>query len=541
LCDTARSGVVVTTADKGGSVVVWCRDAYVRCGLDFLLGDPSTSDPYYGLTVFETDDGSNNNLFDSSSPENHPDYRLLSGGAVECAVLHSDALAERARLTSLLVAGKCLREGGGAWMDSQASVAACPIRFHPKTHKDVCAATGTFQGRPIVNTVRSVTRPIDKYLSIICRPLLSKIPFTSTGTRDLLWRLRSLNQNCLDSGVVISGLHSADVVSMYPSVRLEEAVAFCVRFYASYHPLLVRAFAASPRAAERSLLPPSVQLFESLLRFVLTRNYVVFPPPACESSERETGVHAADTTGSMYFVQCRGVAMGSCISTFVAGCYVWESMRPVCTDIGLLWTGYRQQDPQQQSSCAPFSFTPDSLKSSTSNSSGGGARSTPTRILFVTRFVDDLFAVTGYLKQEQEQERRQRRQHEGDAAWESFCAGVSFNSPGLSLVLTTKHGSPNLRYLDLDLTIVHHPATKRAIVSTQKNSTSGPPCKKSRTEKKEEENPAVSTVIKGPPDDFVLWKASTTASSTTTTTTTTTSKVKFTVTKTYSHNGCHYN
>jgi hypothetical protein len=122
-------------------------------------------------------------------------------------------------------------------------------------------------------------------------------------------------------------------------------------------------------------------------------------------------------------------------------------------------------------------------------------------------------------EQEQEQERRQRRQHEGDAAWESFCAGVSFNSPGLSLVLTTKHGSPNLRYLDLDLTIVHHPATKRAIVSTQKNSTSGPPCKKSRTEKKEEENPAVSTVIKGPPDDFVLWKASTTASSTTTTTT----------------------
>jgi hypothetical protein len=54
---------------------------------------------------------------------------------------------------------------------------------------------------------------------------------------------------------------------------------------ASYHPLLVRAFAASPRAAERSLLLPSVELFESLLRFVLTHNYVVFPLDATTFSD----------------------------------------------------------------------------------------------------------------------------------------------------------------------------------------------------------------------------------------------------------------
>ena len=66
--------------------------------------------------------------------------------------------------------------------------------------------------------------------------------------------------------------------------------------------------------------PAAFSVLKDLLWFVLSNSFIHFD----ETDE--------------YFLQTSGVAMGSCISVFVANCYVWESMRTACSLLDLLWS-----------------------------------------------------------------------------------------------------------------------------------------------------------------------------------------------------------
>ena len=274
----------VCISDKGSTVVVWCSLAYQREALHHL---------------------SNINC-----------YRRLSGGRDECCRLVQVAAGERGALALSLRTGKHINHQEFARIES-ASATPSPIRFLPKMRKPLNPKTGTFHGRPIVSTVSSVVRPLDKYLAIITRPLLAKIPFCLTSTDDLLARLRHLNTTSLPTDydyLQQLGIYTADIVSLFPSVPWFEGVKACVHFYSEWFPWLVRVF-----ASENKLPPPPPELFSDLVNFVVRNSFIHFP------------------TDDSYYQQTSGVAMGACISVYVANCYVWSAMRPVCLDLGLPW------------------------------------------------------------------------------------------------------------------------------------------------------------------------------------------------------------
>jgi hypothetical protein len=429
LSNPKESGVVVMRADKGGATVVWCLDSYIRCGLDHLLGDPTT------------DVGTASEM-----------YRLLPGGLQEAVALNDSALLDRSRLVAQLVKEGCLSERGGSWVASLKSGGtnpAAPIRFHPKLTGPPQQSSLTFRARPIVSTVCSVTRSVDKYLAVLTKELLAKIPFTCGSTKELLCRLRALNDHCHDNSFQLTGLHTADVVGLYPSVRWEPGVQASLVIYERWRGFVQQRINQNPKY-RRPLNTPSPQLFESLLRFVLANNVIVFPE------------------ADMYFVQCSGVAMGSCVSAFVAGCYLWSCMRSVLNENPILYGGLLW--PQYNSSTGlavdvpPYVTTPDN----------GNESGRETRIIFLVRYVDDFLCATALVNGDNATPITTSIR-QGVLAFDDFVSRMRHHSPDNSLAFTTHHHDFQqeslTKFLDCQLRIIAHPLSGRRIVSSSKFST----------------------------------------------------------------------
>ena len=123
------------------------------------------------------------------------------------------------------------------------------IRFRPKLHKPLDAASQTFTARPLVSTTWSVSRPIDKFFAVIVMPLMVKVPFSCNSTGDLLSRLRGYNDwftNVFQQGETPLNrrrhavrLQRADIVSLLLSVRWTPTVDACLWLYSEWYPWLV--------------------------------------------------------------------------------------------------------------------------------------------------------------------------------------------------------------------------------------------------------------------------------------------------------------
>ena len=418
LADTEQSGVVVRSADKGGSMVVWCLEAYVRCGLDHLLGDPANTE---------------------GKEEEEEMYRMLPGGLDEATAMHDAARRELAALCEAMTRERCLKPGGVNYIRTLTSDLASPIRFHPKLHKPPCESSMTFAGRPIVSTVRSVTRGLDQYLSVLTRELVSRIPFTLTSSKELAWRLRRLNDHCHESGLQLTGLHTADVVGLYPSVRWEAGVAACVETYRRWRPWLEHRLTNTTKYRESGLRPPSVSLFEKMLRFVLSNNIIHF------------------AEARMYFIQTSGIAMGSCVSAYVAGCYMWSCMSPVVTTIHsnhpLHWPSYDPDNPrhylqQHNEDVKRNKEEEEEEKKKTQEPPNEHEKeeeqptTATTRIVFIARYVDDFLCATARPLPDPRQQQQLReltlaeryrekitQEEQGRILFENFVAGMRKNSP----------------------------------------------------------------------------------------------------------------
>jgi len=309
-------------ADKGLALIVWCRSAYVLQGVRHLE---------------ETD--SNYTRFNSSTElESHLNF----------------AVRQRFHLTELLVANNHITKAEWSAI-TQHEAQPSPIRFRPKTHKPLCALTGTYMIRPIVATNRAVTRPIDKYMAAVVHPLMDKIPFSCNSTDQVLDRILSYNRN-VTRNTTPPLLIKADIVSLFPSIQWQAAVEATATFYAEWYPWLVNHYRTTNR-----LPPPTVPLFKDLLVFILRHSFIYFG---------ETDVS---------YWQKSGIAMGSCISTFVANCTVWAAMRTPTRRLDLPWPLVLPVDDDEDERAY---YLHKKKQTQTSN------------IKLLCRYVDDFFFIT---------------------------------------------------------------------------------------------------------------------------------------------------
>lgn len=168
------------------------------------------------------------------------------------------------------------------------------IYFLPKIHKEIQKDSKTFPGRPIVATFSSVTYLLDKYITEITGHLIRLIPGSLIDTQDFLNRLPV--QPLPESATLVT----ADVSSLYPNIPWEEGINASTQFYKENYSTL------TSKAIElKKKKPPQPNLFNRLLRLVLTNSMITFK-------------------NKRFFKQIRGTAMGCCISVYFANCYMFS-------------------------------------------------------------------------------------------------------------------------------------------------------------------------------------------------------------------------
>ena len=314
--------LTVCLSDTGGTVVVCSADSYSRQALHHL----STS----GC------------------------YRRLTGGFRECSRLLDSAASHREELALRLQSGGFITRAECAAIKS-ATARPSPVRFRtviPTHHQPAHGPqqqppqppqppTTFSTGSPIVSTLRSVARPIDKYLALVTRPLTTRIPFTLTSTSDLVRRIRRLNDANHDLGShTRTGIYTARVAGspyqpdppttpLSHSVPWEAGISASVDLYQQSYQWLVSFF-----TSQNKLPPPTPPLFADLLRFVLHNSFIYLSARGGEEEEQQ---QLGGGGVQYYYHQTNGVTIGDCISDYVTDCYLWSVMRPVCVDWGLAW------------------------------------------------------------------------------------------------------------------------------------------------------------------------------------------------------------
>lgn len=172
------------------------------------------------------------------------------------------------------------------------------VVFYPKIHQSPHPSTGTWRGRAVIAADNGPLKMLDVYISKWCSFLLPHLTDSVQNTAELIRSLEELSP--LPSEAI---LFSVDVVSLYPSVPIEEGINLASWFYFERREKLVKI------AKQKNLLPPpSAAMFKKILKAILTSNVFHF------REER-------------WFKQIKGVAMGSSISLFVASVYMYERSR----------------------------------------------------------------------------------------------------------------------------------------------------------------------------------------------------------------------
>lgn len=257
--------IYITSADKGGGIVIWEAEAYEREALR-QLRDANT---YEELN----EDSLKNNLKSLA--------RDIYG--------YAENLYYFKRITDMEKAA----------IRSSTKENPSPIYFLPKIHKGIQKESLTFAGRPIVATYASPTHLIDKYLTELTRPLLPRIEGSLRDTTHLLTSLP--NEPVPASARIVT----ADVNSLYPSIPWEEGIEASVAHYESNYEWLKKHF------KDKNLLePPPASRFRDLLKIVLQHSYIHYQ-------------------NKKFYHQIKGTAMGCCISVYFANAYMYSTMEVV--------------------------------------------------------------------------------------------------------------------------------------------------------------------------------------------------------------------
>ena len=173
------------------------------------------------------------------------------------------------------------------------------------------------------------------------------------------------------------GIYTARVVSHFNSMRWEAGVSACVDFYQEWYHWLVPLF-----RSQNKLPPPTPQLFADLVRFVVENSFIYLPVKQTSDDPHYYNYH-----------QTSGVTVGDCISGYVADCYSWFAMRPVCVDFGLAWRSHTpttansyNDDDQDDQEDRGDEINHNILVQQPPQESAD--------IIFLARYVDDLICIT---------------------------------------------------------------------------------------------------------------------------------------------------
>ncbi len=148
----------------------------------------------------------------------------------------------------------------------------------PKIHKPNCP------GRPIINSIDSLTSHISQYVDFHIGSLVPLIPSYVKDTTDFLSKLESLNsQYSFDSNTL---LVTVDVKSLYTNIPHNESVTAASNFLNTNAP---------------SYYPPT-SFICTLIKFVLSHNYFEF--------------------NDQLFLQCHGLAMGTKMAPNLANIFM---------------------------------------------------------------------------------------------------------------------------------------------------------------------------------------------------------------------------
>ena len=255
-----REDIFIIKADKGGKIVLWKREDYLK-EADRQLADDTT-------------------------------YREVS--ALNYGRLERTMSGIKAQLTQRLLDEKCITFSEA---DRMRNWEGSPAKFYlmPKVHKGKREDTGTYAGRPVVASCSAILRPFDEYLSALTAGIGKCFPGTLQDTTALIQALDELGP--VPAGSV---LFSADVESLYPSIPWGEGIEAAARFYEmNLSKLKMEA------RKDGHLPPPSPELFKSILSSVITMNVFSFQ-------------------SNRFFRQIKGTAMGCSISVFFANAFLYH-------------------------------------------------------------------------------------------------------------------------------------------------------------------------------------------------------------------------
>ena len=259
----------ITSADKGGGLVVWSQAEY-KTEASRQLNDPITYAPIPP------------NVLPNVLKEVHRGVHLA---------------ARRLKKGRFISAN----DYNGLTKELANSIPSA-LYLLPKIHKEPNRTSGTYAGRPIVATHSSPTYGIDKYITELTAPLLPLIAGSLRDTTDLL--------NKLPKGKLPGNTRilTADVNSLYPSIPWAEGEDAAVEFYTEHLEELTRA-----RVARNLTPPPPPQEFRTLLKLVLENSILHFQ-------------------GADYYHQTKGTAMGCCISVYFANTYMLKITKSIVED-----------------------------------------------------------------------------------------------------------------------------------------------------------------------------------------------------------------
>ena len=183
------------------------------------------------------------------------------------------------------------------------------VYLKPKINKPFHPATGTFQARAVVSTVRGPLYSLDKYLSKITSPIMAMLPGLLKNSDQLIEEIANKSSAARKTrhGVLCPDGHSsehicfasADVVAMYPSIDIEEGLSAASQVYDYFYPMLCEKF------RRQHLLPPvDPKKFKEMMKFLFTNSFISY-------QDRR------------FYRQKKGTPMGGCMSAFFANCFMY--------------------------------------------------------------------------------------------------------------------------------------------------------------------------------------------------------------------------
>lgn len=279
-----------TNADKGGATVLWKRDDYEKEALR-QLSDVET----YDLVVGE----------DANFAEK---VQSIVGKLVE----------KRNLLVRLLKICGCISHKEALAMGTLRENQQLPyVYFQPKIHKPKNPDTKTFESRAIVAANAGPISVLDKYAARLVAPILSKIPGTLKNSTDLLEKIRLFSDDQLqlngEAGLTCCSGHEpssefigfavADVVALFPSIDLEAGLSAANQLYREEYDWLCCYY-----RKENAYPPVDPDTFLLILRFIMNNSYITY-------QQRRV------------YKQKKGIAMGSCISVFLANSFMYALTR----------------------------------------------------------------------------------------------------------------------------------------------------------------------------------------------------------------------